>query len=52
MGPKSNPKTEKVHRVSDPPIGVGRQRACNTIKGKESCLLPHSGAENVESMKI
>ena len=25
------------------------QRACNTLKGKVSYLLPHSSAENVES---
>ena len=39
MGLEKDPKTEKLYWVSDPPNDVGRQRACDTVKGRVSCIL-------------
>ena len=49
MGPVKDPKTEKVYWVSDPPNDVGRQRACDTVKGRGSCMLPNTAAKTAET---
>ena len=49
MEPVKDPKTEKVYWLSDPPKDVGCQRACDTIKGRVSCILPNTAAKTAES---
>ena len=49
MGPVKDPKTEKVYWVSDSPNDVGRQRACDIVKGRISCILPNTAARTAES---
>ena len=49
MGSVKDPKTEKVYWVSDPSNDVGRQRACDSVKAKVSCILPNTAAKTAES---
>ena len=49
MGPVEEPKTEKVYWVSDPPNDIGHQSACDTVKGRVSCILPNTAAKTTES---
>lgn len=49
MGSIKDPKTENIYQVSDPPKDVGRQSACDTVKGKVSYILPSTALKTAES---
>ena len=49
MGQVKDLETENVYWVSDPPNDIGRQRACDTVKGRVSCILPDTAEKTAES---
>ena len=51
MRPVKDLRTKKVYWVSDPPNDVGRQRACDTVKGRVSCILPNTAAKTAKAMR-
>ena len=51
MRPVRDRNTEKVYWVSNPPNDIGHQRACDTVKGRVSCILPNTAVKTAKSHK-
>ena len=47
LGPKKDKNTKKIWWNSEHPVTTGRQRKCNTISSRISCLAPNSRANNI-----
>ena len=50
LGLQKDKNTKKIRWSSEHPIITGRQRKCDTISGRISCLAPNSRANNIESI--
>ena len=44
-------KTKKILWSSEDPVATGRQRNCDTISGRISCLAPNFRVNNIESIE-
>ena len=44
LGTKKNKNTKKIWWSLEHPVATGRQRKCDTISGRISCLAPNSRA--------
>ena len=51
LGPKKDKNTKKIWWSSEHPVATGRQRKCDTISGRISCLAPNSRANNIENIE-
>ena len=51
LAPKKDKKTKKIWWSSEHPVTTGRQRKCDTILGRISCLAPNSRANNIEKIE-
>ena len=51
LGPKKDKNTNKIWWISEHPVATGRQRKCDTISGRISCLVQNSRANNIEDSK-
>ena len=51
IGPKKDKNTKKIWWSSEHLEATGRQRKCDTIWGKISCLAPNSRANHIENIK-
>ena len=41
-------KNKKIFLTSEQPVTTGRQRRCDTIAGRTSCLAPNTKAKEIE----
>ena len=51
LGPKKNKNTKKIRWSSEHPVATGRQRKCDTISGRISCLALNSRASNIGNIE-
>ena len=51
LGPKKDKSTKKIWWISKHPVAIGRQRKCDVISGRISCLAPNSRQNNIENIK-
>ena len=51
LGPKKDKNTKKIWQSSERPVATGRQRKCDTISGRISCLALSSRGNNIENIK-
>ena len=51
LGLQKDKNTKKIRWSSEHPIITGRQRKCDTISGRISCLAPNSRANNTENIE-
>ena len=51
LGPKKDKNTKKIWWSLEHPVATGRQRKCDTISGRISCLAPKSRANNIENIE-
>ena len=51
LGPKKDKNTKKIWQSSERPVATGRQRKCDTISGRISCLVLNSRGSNIENIK-
>ena len=51
LGPKKDKNTKEICWSSGHPVVTGRQRKCDTISGRISCLAPYSRVNILENIK-
>ena len=51
LGQKKDKNTRKIWWDSEHPVATGRQRKCDIISGRISCLAPNSSANNIENIE-
>ena len=49
---KKDKSTNKIWWNLEHPVATGRQRKCDTLLGRISCLAPNSRANNIENIKL
>ena len=52
LGPKKNKNTKKIWWSTEYPVATGRQRKCDTISGRISCLAPNLRAKTSKILFI
>ena len=51
LGLKKDINTNKIWWTSEHPVATGRQRKCDTISNRISCLAPNFRADNIENIE-
>ena len=51
LAPKKDKSTKKIWWSSEHPVATGRQRKCDTILGRISCLAPNSRANTIQNIE-